>query len=260
MKVTILGSGTCVPRLERSAAAALVEINSQTLLIDVGPGTMRRLLEAGRTIFDLTHVVLTHFHPDHTAELVPMLFATKYPDADRRKQPLMVVGGPGLIPFYNALQVAYGDWIRLPGSQLEFAEFKPVDGDALKIGDCRIVAYATNHRPESRAYRLETGDGRVVAYSGDSDWSEGLIAAARSADLFICESAYPDQMKVQGHLTPTLAGRIAQQAGARRLVLTHLYPPCDQVDIVKQAEKVYQNGPVMMAEDLMTFELKAKEG
>jgi ribonuclease BN (tRNA processing enzyme) len=59
---------------------------------------------------------------------------------------------------------------------------------------------------------------------------------------------------VPGHLTPSLAGSIASKAKAKRLVLTHLYPPCDEVDIVKQARSTYK-GPIVKAEDLMTFRL-----
>jgi ribonuclease BN (tRNA processing enzyme) len=64
----------------------------------------------------------------------------------------------------------------------------------------------------------------------------------------------PDGMKLPGHLTPSLAGQIAAKAGVSRLVLTHLYPPCDSVDIAKQARSTYK-GTVFKAEDLMTFRL-----
>jgi ribonuclease BN (tRNA processing enzyme) len=93
-----------------------------------------------------------------------------------------------------------------------------------------------------------------MAYSGDSEPCDGLVAAARGADLFICEAAMPDEKKVPGHMTPSLAGLMAERAQARRLVLTHLYPACDGVDIVKQAQGTYK-GPVMAAEDLMSFVL-----
>lgn len=259
MKVTILGSGTCVPHLERSAAAALVETGSHKLLIDAGPGTMRRLLEHGLSIFDVTHLLITHFHPDHTAELVPLLFATKYPDAGKRKHPLVVMGAPGLLKFYQKLQIAYRDWIVLSEDQVRFLEVKKSAGPRFGFEDCRIEAYSVDHRPESRAYRMTTTDGWVVSYSGDSDYCRGLISAARCADLFICECAYPDGLKVAGHMTPELAGRVARKARAKQLVLTHMYPSCDQVDIVKQAQKVYQNGPVIVASDLMCFELNGMD-
>ena len=67
LTVTILGSGTCVPSLQRGSCSVLVQIGNQHLLFDSGPGTMRRLLEAGTTIFDLDYLFYSHFHPDHSA-------------------------------------------------------------------------------------------------------------------------------------------------------------------------------------------------
>lgn len=255
MKVTILGSGTCVPRLARSACAALVEIGSRTkILLDLGPGTTRRLLEYGVTIFDLTHVFLSHFHPDHTAELVPLLFATKYPDGSRRRHPLRLLGGRGLKAFYRNLQAAYGDWIVLPDGLLVIQEIDTLAGERLNFDTFSLTARPTAHRPESLAVRIETGDGISMAYSGDTEPCEALAEVARQTDLFICESAMPDGRQVPGHLTPSLAGEAASRARARRLVLTHLYPPCDEVDIAKQAAGKYK-GSVIVAEDLMSFVL-----
>ncbi|MGD9042692.1 MAG: MBL fold metallo-hydrolase, partial [Desulfobacterales bacterium] len=65
IKLTILGSGTCVPSLKRSSCSILMQIGASRLLFDSGPGTMRRLLEAKTTIFDITHIFYSHFHPDH---------------------------------------------------------------------------------------------------------------------------------------------------------------------------------------------------
>jgi ribonuclease BN (tRNA processing enzyme) len=252
MKVTLLGSGTCVPRLARSACAVLVETQASKILLDLGPGTMRRLLHRGVTIFDLTHIFISHFHPDHTAELVPLLFATKYPDSTARTRPLHLLGGSGLKRFYKALQGAYDDWIVLPAGQLIVGEIDTLGGEALHFDDFKLTARPAAHRPESLACRIEDADGTVVAYSGDTEPCPGVVEAARAADLFICEAAMPDELKVPGHLTPGLAGQMAAQAQARRLVLTHLYPPCDEVDIVKQAQGTYK-GPVFAAEDLMSF-------
>ncbi|MGD8952490.1 MAG: MBL fold metallo-hydrolase, partial [Desulfobacterales bacterium] len=71
---------------------------------------------------------------------------------------------------------------------------------------------------------------------------------------FICESALPDALKVDGHLTPSLAGEIATQANVGRLVLTHFYPECDQTDVTKECRKTYA-GPLVLARDLMTLKL-----
>ena len=85
--LTILGSGTCVPSLKRSACSVLLKIKDSLILLDSGPGTMRRILEAGVEIFDITYIFFSHFHPDHTGELVSFLFASKYPESRARKLP-----------------------------------------------------------------------------------------------------------------------------------------------------------------------------
>jgi len=77
---------------------------------------------------------------------------------------------------------------------------------------------------------------------------------ARGADLLICESALPDDLKVEGHLTPSRAGKIAAKADVRKLVLTHFYPECDQVDVEKECRKTF-GGPLILAEDLMRIEV-----
>ena len=93
--VTILGSGTCVPSLKRSSCAIFSEIGSAKILFDSGPGTMHRLLKAGIEIFDIDVICYSHFHPDHMGELVPFIFATKYPDSNRRNKTLTITGGKG---------------------------------------------------------------------------------------------------------------------------------------------------------------------
>ena len=252
--VTILGSGTCVPSLTRSACAVMIKTGSTRLLMDIGPGTMRRLLEADTSIFEIDYLFISHFHPDHTAELVPFLFATKYPDSRNRTTPLTIVGGPGLSSFYHALNNLYHQWIDLPGL-LNLIE---LDTAGANTRDCRtftLTAQPVVHRPESLAYRVTAPGGAAVVYSGDTDFSENLIALARGCDLLICESALPDALKVAGHLTPSEAGRIATSARVKQLVLTHFYPECDPVDIHRQCRKTY-SGPLILAEDLMTITIE----
>ncbi len=123
MTVTILGSGTCVPSLRRSSCSILIKINENLLLFDSGAGTMRRLLEAGIEIFDISFIFYSHFHPDHTGELVPFLFSNKYPDGNRRKIPLTLVAGRGFAEFYDNLKAVYGSWMELAPGLLNIVEF-----------------------------------------------------------------------------------------------------------------------------------------
>ncbi len=248
--VTILGSGTCVPSLKRSSCAILLETGQKKLLFDTGPGSMRQLLHAGIEIFDIDAIFLSHFHPDHTGEMVPFIFATKYPDSSRRKTPLTLAGGTGFYNFINELKLVYGDWMSLPEGMLHFLEFDKTGPDKRSFDSFWVETMPMNHREESIGYRITDSDGKSIVYSGDTDSTENLVSLARGADLLICESAMPDALKVPGHLTPSLAGDMAARAHVKKLILTHLYPECDHVDLVAQCRKTYQ-GPLLIAEDLM---------
>jgi ribonuclease BN (tRNA processing enzyme) len=91
-----------------------------------------------------------------------------------------------------------------------------------------------------------------MVYSGDTDYSDNLVTLANNANVLICESALPDEMKVSGHLTPSLAGEIATRANVGKLVLIHFYPECDQTDIESECRKSY-TGPLILARDLMNI-------
>jgi ribonuclease BN (tRNA processing enzyme) len=252
--VTILGSGTCVPSLKRSSCSILIQIDNAKLLFDSGPGTMRRLLEADTTIFDINFIFYSHFHPDHTAELVPLIFATKYPDGNRRKTPLTIVAGQGFEKFFTGLKSVYGRWIEPAAGMLKTQELANSSQDSHRFEDFFVESAPVEHNDESIAYRITSADGHSVVYSGDTEFSEALISLAKKADLLICESALPDDKRVKGHLTPSMAGEIATRAGVRKLVLTHFYPECDRVDIEQECRKTY-SGALLLAEDLMRIEV-----
>lgn len=250
--LTLLGTGTCVPSLVRSACSALMRTHQATILFDLGPGVMRRLLETGASILDVGFICISHFHPDHTGELASFLFASKYPAASRRKAPLTILAAKGFTDFFNGLKQAYGDWIELPPEVLSIKELDDKGPDMIRLGDFVLKSIPVTHRKESIAFRIETADGIAVVYSGDTDFSENLISLAKDADILICESALPDHLKVEGHLTPSLAGKIAAEAGVKKLILTHFYPECDSVDIGRQCRKTY-GGPLVLAHDLMSI-------
>lgn len=252
--ITILGSGTCVPSLKRSACAVLMQIGDCRILFDSGPGTMRRLLEAHTRIFELSYICYSHFHPDHSGELVPLIFATKYPDSSRRRIPLTILAGLGFQTFFEGLQAVYGDWIELPQGMLHIVELDNSLKDLREFEYFRVETIPVKHNEESIAYKITDPIGHSVVYSGDTDYTENLISLAQNADVLICESALPDNLKVSGHLSPSLAGKIASLANVKKLVLTHLYPECDQVDINAQCRKTYA-GPLVIAEDLLRIEL-----
>ncbi len=256
MKITILGSGTCVPSLVRKPCSLLVTTSDltgmgMTVLIDAGPGIMGQLLKADVHINDIDLILLSHFHLDHSAEIAPFLFSTKYPEFTRTKK-LTLMGGKGLTELYENLNNAYHGSIEMPEDYFDILEL-PEDGQIELDKSGVALSYSkVDHKPESRAYRLDDNKGSSMIYSGDTQYSESLIELSRDADILICESAVPDENEVPGHLTPSKAGQIATQANVKKLVLTHLYPACDEVDILAQCRKTF-NGPLVVAEDLMVL-------
>jgi ribonuclease BN (tRNA processing enzyme) len=254
--LTILGSGTCVPSLKRSSSAALLQLPAAQVLIDAGPGTLRRILEAGTHIHDISHIFLTHFHPDHSAELVPFLFSSKYPAGNARQRPLTLVAGKGLERFYHGLKGVYGHWIELGAGMIDIIELDNSSRDQRRFSLFTVESMPVNHCEESLAYRFITPDHYTVVFSGDTDFSENLVHLAREADLMVCEAALPDELKVSGHLTPSLSGTIATRAGVKKLVLTHFYPECEDADIEAECRRTYA-GPLVLATDLLKLDLAA---
>lgn len=249
MTINILGSGTCVPSLARRACAALIRWRGCQVLLDAGPGTICQLLKLGVSIDEIDLICLSHFHLDHCAEIAPFLFASKYPEFNRDR-PLTLAGGPGLSDWFERLSLAFNRSIDMPAGSFRLAE---LSGRGAFPFERFTVSHAPMaHKPESMGYRFTDDTGFTLVYSGDTDVTGNLVWLAGQADIFICEASRPDGQKMPGHLTPALAGEMAEQAGVGKLVLTHFYPECESVDMVAQCRKVF-SGRVAAAEDLMAL-------
>ncbi len=246
MHVTILGSGTAIPSLRRGSPALLVEVAGQSLLFDGGAGTLPRLLEAGVPVIELDRVFYTHLHPDHTGDLVPLLFALRNP-AWRRTKPLYLTGPRGFLAYYEGLVSVYGDWIAANSYELMLKEILT---EATEGKGFRVIPREVEHIKHSLCYRVEAAGGKSLVFSGDTTYCDAIIDAGRGADLLVLECSSPDEQPMKNHLTPTQAGQIAALSGCRRLVLTHFYPICDEYDIVTPCRKVF-DGELVLAEDMM---------
>ena len=253
MKITILGSGTCVPSLERKPCSVLVEHDSKKILIDLGPGIIGQILKTGTSIDQIDMIFLSHFHVDHCADLVPFIFATKYPGLERIK-PLTLVAGKGIELFFSRLDKAYQGHLEMPEELFNTLSLKDQGSSGTLLPGLEISWIKPAHKPESRSFRITDAAGYSFVYTGDTDECDDLIGFARDADLMICESAMPDEQKVPGHLTPSLAGELAQKAKVDKLVLTHFYPECDRADIMRQCRGRY-SGQIVIARDLLDLEV-----
>ena len=253
LEVCVIGSGTGIPSRRRRPPALVVRVKGYTLLFDCGAGTIWSLAEAGLDYRDLDSIWFTHFHPDHTAGLVPLLFAARSPDYGRKK-PLLIGAATGLKDFFKRLHGVYGSWIELDPALLTIEEIEHTDSTEMELPFGKLFTLPMDHTRESLGYRLETKEGLVLIYSGDTGYCSNIVTLAREADLFLCECSFPDNLEVKGHLTPESAGRVAQEAHCKRLVLIHLYPMCDEIDVVAACGKEY-SGEIVLAEDFMWFRL-----
>jgi ribonuclease BN (tRNA processing enzyme) len=249
-ELIIIGSGTGIPSLRRGAPGLIVLSDRTSFLIDSGSGTLMRMLEVGVTYRDPDLLLYTHIHPDHVSDLVPIIFASKYADQPREKE-LWCVGGPGFNAYFAKLRNLYGSWIEPRSYPLTVKE---ISQETLAYRDVRISSIPMAHISGSVGYRIEFKDGRSIAVTGDTDYCQNVIDLAFEVDLLVLECSFPDNKKVEGHLTPSLAGRIGVESHCKKLLLTHLYPVCDQFDVLSQCRQVYP-GEVVLAEDLLKIKI-----
>ena len=255
IRLRILGAGGAVPTPTHTPAAYWVTVDGISLLLDIGPGALVRLVRSGDApggVDDIHTVLLTHLHPDHTGDLVALLFALHSP-LPASDAPLRLFGPPGLQRLLGQLGAIYGSWLVPRKRALEVTEVQP--GDELPIGDGGAVArpFAVDH-PQDRLSELQLGwsftnaaGGRLV-FSGDTGDCPTLREAARDCDLLLIECSTTNEWDVPGHLNPNQVGAVCAAALPRRVVLTHQYPNAAALDLPPLVARFFA-GPVEQARD-----------
>lgn len=258
MELIIVGSGTCVPRTRRGGPANLVRITGAdrsmgpkmdfNILVDSASGTLRQLLGIGIEYHELDLILYTHFHPDHISELVPYLFATRYAPGFKRITPAAIMASEGLFELMKGLKGAFGHWVEPDPDKVVMEEIPRHMEARIQLPPIELSCLPLEHTQHSLAYRITDHKGRSIVFSGDTDFDERLGAFARGVNILVLECARPEGRKVEGHLTPSEAGRIAALAEPGLLVLTHFYPDCDDTDLLTPLREEY-TGAVVLAED-----------
>lgn len=255
MEVIFLGTGTGVPSMHRASPGLAVAAGGVNYLIDGGSGALRQLNAAGLDYNGLDVILYTHFHPDHFADFVPYLFATRYFAGFTRLNPARIFAPKGLFEKYNHLRAAFGHWIEPPEGKVIMEELPLKTRTVLELAGVKVEAGPIPHTPQSLGYRFtDQHSGTSIAVTGDTDYGPDLIKLAADADLMITECSFPDDMKREGHLTPSFAGRAAREANVKKLVLTHFYPEVIGREILGSVRKEFK-GDVVLAEDLMRIEI-----
>lgn len=246
MELYVLGSGTCIPTADRGPSGLALSFGSHLILFDGGGGSLRQMPRLSLDFRKVDFHCITHFHPDHSIDLIPLLFAMNYTVDFRRSDPLHVIGPEGLKDFHERMKGIFGHWIEAHTYPLSFHE---AGESRIEFQDFSVDTLPMAHTERSIGFRVEA-EGRSLAYSGDTDNCPNIVSLGKETDLLILECSFPEERKKEGHLTPALAGRIAREAQCRKLLLTHFYPVFQGHDIQQECGKEY-SGEILLAEDGM---------
>jgi len=251
LKIIVLGSGSCVPSFVRYPASYFFHSPSlrENWLIDIGEGALFRLSEAKESYREIDRIFVSHTHPDHIGALVPLLLALNYTPGFKRRKPLFIYG-PDNVWEYLRMRLDFAPYLKCD-FPLEFIPCFHMS--EVKIGDCLLKTEKMEHFEPTLGFRWNIGD-KVVVYGSDGALSDALIELSLNADLLILESSYPKNKPGPGHLTTFEAGKVAAEAGARKLLLSHFYPEVaamNEVEIKEQVRSSGYKGEILVAKDLM---------
>src|SRR6202165_6111326 len=115
MELVTVGTGTVAPSAHRTCPCHWVARGDVRVLLDCGAGSLHRLARVGGACHQVTHVTLSHFHPAHGGELPMLVYALKYTTEPPRREPLVILGPPGVVQLLRTLAEGYGDWLLDPG-------------------------------------------------------------------------------------------------------------------------------------------------
>jgi len=219
IEIQFLGTGDAFGSGGRLQACIHVQMQELRFLIDCGASALIGMKRFGvdPSLIDL--ILLSHLHGDHFAGIPFLILDGQF---SRRVRPLQIVGPPGV---ENRVREAME--VFFPGSsqvqrkfRVEFAELK--EGITSSFMNLLVTPYAAIHPSGSPSYALRVKCGeKEIGYSGDTEWTESLVAAAHDADLFISE-CYFFERKASYHLNYQVLKEQKEKLGCRRLILTHM--------------------------------------
>jgi ribonuclease BN (tRNA processing enzyme) len=213
------------------------------------------MAEEGCEWWGLDAVWVSHFHLDHVGGVAPFLFGTKYaPQTQGRTKPLTVYGPRGTRKLLETFDGAGGYKIFEQPFPLEVREVSP-RAEFEFFDGLRAETFSTPHTSESLAVRLTDAGGASLVYTSDTGFTEALAGFARAADLFLMECSFFRSKPIDTHLELGEAMRLARQSGARRVMLSHLYPEWDGVDLAAEAGRLW-DGETIEARDGLRLEVK----
>jgi ribonuclease BN (tRNA processing enzyme) len=230
--------------VDRACSGYLLQMDGENVWLDAGSGTWQNL-QRSIDYSEITGVLLTHSHPDHTTDVLQAYHARLYGQAEGL--PRVPLWAPQqtldrLSSFANGIDEAF--------------ELRPITADdTVVIGEARLSFTDMAHPEPTLGVRVEYG-GKVIAFSSDTGEDADFERLAGGADVFVCEATSQETDDLwEGHLRASQTGRIADRIGVKRLVLTHLRPGRDHERTLAEARASANGVDIELAQDGSRLEL-----
>ncbi|MGB9868132.1 MAG: MBL fold metallo-hydrolase [Bacillota bacterium] len=247
MRLVVLGKYSPFPPAGGNCPGYLIEADGQCLLLDCGSGTLAQL-QKHVSPKSLRAVVISHFHGDHCSDLAVLKYLA---DAGKREPTLpeqLTVYAPDQ-PIDEFRRVAYKDALVAQAVS---------DGCRVTVGGFELEFFGVVHSLPCLAVRVGH-NGKTLCYSGDTRWCDSLLRAGEGVDLLLCEASLLERDReyaVTGHLTAREAGLVARECGARRLVITHVWPFYEEELLKAECEEGF-GAPVEVAQQGAAYNLSS---
>lgn len=252
MELIVLGNGAAYPGPGQACSGYLVKDGTTVLMIDCGNGVVSKLLEA-REEDNLSALLFSHLHADHCLDIFSLFYQRIY---NRSKSyPRLPLYLP---PGETDRLARIAEVLRVEPKKLFERAFEPIEYDpskGLEIGLLRVSFARNEHPVPTYAVRVETKDASLV-YSSDTGPQPELQRLAHQCDLLLSEASLSDadfDPAHSIHLTPRLAAEIAVGAGAKRLLLTHIWAFYDRQAMLSDAKRLIP--ATELAEELHRYQV-----
>ena len=224
MRLTILGMNGPYPASGGATSGYLLTAGESRIVLDMGCGTLSRL--TGLTPpEELTALLLSHWHFDHTTDVLPLIYRL----AACAKAPLHVYAPVDEdSPVRKIVQGC---------NEMVLHDIAP--GEAFQAGDVQVTAFAARHPVPAVMYRIQA-EGKTFCYTGDTNTAEGLVDFARGADFLLADGLFTEATWAEGkpHLAAAHVAQLAKDAGVPRFVITHLNPTIDPETLLREARAI----------------------
>jgi ribonuclease BN (tRNA processing enzyme) len=252
LNLTILGTSAAYPGSGQACSGLLVQQPPANILIDCGTGVLSNLQKIVE-LHAVSDIIITHMHADHFIDLIPYRYALKYGlNYSQSVRPKLHLP-PGGIKVLNQVVIPFSESDNFFADVFDVSEYNPEM--TFRLGNVEIKMVPVEHYIPS--YAVSVSNSYKIAYSSDTRMCPGLSQVARNADILVCNVGRclePDKESLWGHLRPTEAGTLAKETGAKRLILTHLWPNCNRIAIYNEAANNF-GGPTELAEECRTYKL-----